>query len=145
MARNKNQLWQCPDCGEQFTTANQWHSCGSFSLDELFAKAKPETRALFDRFSEAVRSLGPVTIIPQKSRVAFQVRMRFAAITPRSRFLRGHLVLARRRPEPFFERITSYSPKSHVHEFRLDAEEQLSTEFMDCLKEAYSVGEQRHL
>ena len=145
MAAKRSQLWHCPKCGERFTTANQWHSCGRFALDDLFVGCEPSARRLFDQFVELVKSCGPVTVIPQKTRVAFQARMRFAAIIPRKRYLRGHLVLARRRVEPFFSRIQRYSPHNHVHEFRLDGEEQLTGEFLDCLQEAYEVGEQRHL
>ncbi|MCG8436205.1 MAG: DUF5655 domain-containing protein [Gammaproteobacteria bacterium] len=145
MASKRSKLWQCPQCGEKFTTANQWHSCGRFELDDLFAGCEPSTRRLYDRFVELVEKCGPVTIIPQKTRIAFQVRMRFAAIMPRKRYLRGHLVLARRREEPFFSRIQKYSPQNHVHEFRLDEDEQLTGAFSDCIQEAYEVGEQEHL
>ncbi len=71
--------------------------------------------------------------------------MRFAAIFPRKRYLRGHFILARRRDEPFFDRIQRFSSRNYVHEFRLDSEEQLNQAFLDCLTEAYKVGEQRHL
>ena len=145
MTAKRSKLWQCPQCGERFTTANQWHSCGRFKLDDLLVVCKPATRRLFDQFAERVKNCGPVTIIPQKTRVAFQVRMRFAAIIPRQRYLRGHFVLARRREESFFIRIQTYSPRNHVHEFQLDSEEQLTEAFLDCIQEAYRVGDQRHL
>ena len=145
MTAKLGKLWQCPKCGENFTTVNQWHSCGRFSLDDLFTGCEPATRRLFDRFVELVESCGPVAIIPQRTRVAFQARMRFAAIIPRKRYLRGHFVLARRREEPFFSRIQRYSRRNYVHEFRLDSEGQLTGVFLDCVQEAYRVGEQRHL
>ena len=71
--------------------------------------------------------------------------MRFAAIMPRKNYLRGHLVMARRRVEPFFDRIQRYSPRNYVHEFRLDDQRQMTEVFTDCIREAYRVGEQRHL
>ena len=145
MTAERNKLWQCPECGERFTTPNQWHSCGQFRLDDLFAGGEPSTRRLFDRFVELVESCGPVKVIPQKTRIAFQARMRFAAIFPRKRYLRGHFVLACRRDEPFFDRIQRFSPRNHIHEFRLDNEKQLNQAFLDCVREAYKVGEQRHL
>ena len=57
----------------------------------------------------------------------------------------GHLVLARRRRELFFRRITSYSTRNCVHEFRLESMDDISETFIDCLSEAYEVGEQKHL
>ena len=140
MTKGYKPLWQCPECGERFTTANQWHSCGKFSLEPLFAGSEPHVGQLFQRFVEAVESFGPVIIIPQKTRIAFQVRMRFAAIHPRKSFLRGHFVLSRRREESFFDRIRG-SGRNHVHEFRLHSNDQFDECFVDCIREAYEVGE----
>jgi hypothetical protein len=138
-------LWTCPRCGASFTRANQWHSCGRFELDPLFAKSAPVVRRLYDRFAELATGLGPVTVLPQKSRVAFQARMRFAAVTPQRSCLKGHLVLSRPVESPCFERVDSLSPRNHVHVFRLDAEDQLSPEFAAWVGEAYEVGCQAHL
>lgn len=43
-------------------------------------------------------------LVPQKSRIALQVRMRFAAVMPQKAALKGHLVLARRTPSRHFAR-----------------------------------------
>jgi hypothetical protein len=137
-------LWKCPRCGERFTTANQWHSCGKFALDPLFQGSEPHVRRLFDRFVSIARENGPLTVIPQKSRIALQVRMRFAALVPRKTALSGHLVLARRCESPRFRKVETYSPRSHAHLFRLDAEDQFDPELRSLIAEAYEVGCQRH-
>ena len=67
---------------------------GSFRIDALFSRSEPQVRVLYDRFVALVKAVGPVRVIPQKSRIAFQVRMRFAAVTPQKTALKGHLVLA---------------------------------------------------
>ncbi len=144
-AREVHTLWRCPKCGESFTTKNQWHSCGSFDLEPLFEGCDPLVRKLLDRFLDLVRARGTVTIIPQKTRIALQARMRFAALMPQKRALKGHLVLARRYEIPRFERIDTYSPRNHVHVFRLVAECDLDEEFCSLIAEAYDVGCQRHL
>lgn len=138
-------LWRCPACGEQFTTRNQWHACGTFDLDTLFARSQPVVRRLFDRFVEIVQGFGPVRVIPQKTRIALQVRMRFAALMPQKAVLKGHLVLARRRPSARFEKIETYSPRNHVHVFRLGSEDELDARFRELIGEAYRVGQQAHL
>jgi Domain of unknown function (DUF5655) len=102
-------------------------------------------RHLYDRFLEIVRECGPVTVIPQKTRVALQVRMRFAALMPQKDALKGHLVLARRCPSPRFEKIETYSPRNHVHVFRLRSAEDLDKRFQALIGEAYKVGRQEHL
>ncbi|MFQ5705438.1 MAG: DUF5655 domain-containing protein [Gemmatimonadales bacterium] len=145
MTRDKPALWTCPDCGERFTTRNQWHSCGTFDIDTLFERSQPHVRRLFDQLVEIIQACGPVTITPQKTRIVFQVRMRFAAVMPQRASLKGHLVLAERQDSACFERVDTYSPRNHVHVFRLESAEQLNAEFCRWVDEAYRVGQQKHL
>ena len=83
--------------------------------------------------------------MPEKTRIAFQVRMSFAQITPRRQWLDGHVVLARRLESPRFRRIETFSPRNHLHAFRLCAISDLDDEFRAWLAEAYAVGEQKYL
>ena len=105
----------------------------------------PEVRATFDRAQAAVERLGPLIVLPEKTRIAFQVRMSFAAFMPRKRWLDGHLVLARRLHSPRFRRIEVYSPRNVLHAFRLRRPDEVDDEFAAWLAEAYAVGEQKHL
>jgi hypothetical protein len=86
-----------------------------------------------------------VRILPQKTRIAFQVRMSFAQVTPKVRWLDGHVVLARRFDHPRFRSIETISPRNHVHSFRITSRRDIDAQFASWLAEAYSVGEQRHL
>jgi hypothetical protein len=92
-----------------------------------------------------VQACGPVRVLPEKTRIAFQVRMSFAVATPRRGWVDGHLVLARRVESPVFRRVDSLSPRNHVHVFRLNSPADLTAEFDALLREAYAVGEQKHL
>jgi hypothetical protein len=90
-------LWHCPECGRVFANRNQSHACGRHTLAHHFRGKPAEIRALFDRVVAVVRAIGPVRILPEKTRIAFQVPMSFAQITPRRHWLDGHVVLARLR------------------------------------------------
>lgn len=138
-------LWECPDCRRKFANANQSHACGNHDLEHHFANRPAGIRLLYDLFVEAVNQIGPVIINPEKTRIAFQVRMSFAQITPRNRWLDGHLVLARRCESPVFTRIETFSPRNHLHAFRIRNESDISDELRHYMREAYAVGEQRHL
>jgi hypothetical protein len=70
--------------------------------------------------------------------------MSFCALVPRTHWLDGHLVLARRIDSPRFGRITTYSQRNIVHEFRLVLPEEVDAEFRAWLGEAYRVGQQLH-
>src|SRR5688572_23265510 len=98
-------LWQCPKCRRAFANRNQSHACGRYTLAHHFRRKPPAIRALFDELVAVLRSIGPVRILPEKTRIAFQVRMSFAQVTPRQRWLDGHVVLARRLEHPRFRRV----------------------------------------
>jgi hypothetical protein len=139
-------MWTCPRCGRAFANVRQSHRCAPLTaLDDHFAGSVPQVRASFEAILAAVRRLGPVTVLPEKSRVALQVRMSFAALMPRRRWLNGHLVLARPVDSARFLTVETFSPHNVVHTFRLYGPEEVDAEFTGWLAEAYRVGAQRHL
>jgi Domain of unknown function (DUF5655) len=139
-------MWTCPVCGRTFANRNQSHSCRPpGDLDQHFQGSDPAVRAAFDRLLDIVAALGPVTLLPEKTRIALHVRMSFAALTPRRRWLDGHVVLARRLESPRFRRIEAYSPQNVLHAFRLSSPAEVDEEVAAWFAEAYAVGEQRHL
>jgi len=138
-------LWRCQQCGRSFANRNQSHACGRHKLQDRFDGKPPEIRALFKGVAALVKSIGPVRILPEKTRIAFQVRMSFAQVTPRQRWLDGHVVLARRLEHPRFRKIETFSPRNHLHAFRLTSLAEIDAEFHAWIEEAYRVGEQRHL
>jgi len=139
-------LWRCARCHRQFANRNQTHTCAPLrTVDDHFVDKPPAMRALFEQFARAVETIGPVQVLAEKTRIAFQTRMSFAQITPRQRWLDGHLVLARRLASPRFRRVDTISARNHVHFFRLSSAEELDAEFRAWLAEAYAVGNQAHL
>jgi len=138
-------LWRCRKCGRRFANRSQSHTCAPLDLAHHFADKPPLIRALYDAVLQKVRGCGPVIVLPEKTRIAFQVRMSFAQVTPRLRWLDGHVVLARRLEHPRFRKIQTFSPRNHVHEFRLASLADVDDEVAAWLREAYAVGQQRHL
>jgi hypothetical protein len=137
-------LWRCGECGRTFANPNQTHTCAG--LRDLAAHfVNRESRPLFDAFADAVRGCGPVEILPEKTRIAFHVRMSFAQITPRRNYLLGHFVFARRVEHPRFRKIETISARNHVHHFRIDSAGDIDAQFREWIAEAYAVGEQRHI
>ena len=138
-------LWRCPHCRRRFANRNQTHTCAALDLEHHFAGKPPSIRALYEAVLASVRRSGRVTVLPEKTRIAFQVRMSFAQVTPRRRWLDGHVVLARRLEHPRFRRIELFSPRNVVHHFRIAALADVDDEFDAWIREAYAVGQQRHL
>ncbi len=138
-------LWTCSRCGRTFANRNQTHTCGRHRLEEHLTGHSPEVVELFERFREMVERRGPVEVLPEKTRIAFHVRMSFAVVMLRRAWLDGHVVLARRYEHPRFRRIDSISPRNHVHHFRIRSPDELDDEVAAWIAEAYLVGEQHHL
>jgi hypothetical protein len=142
----KGRLWRCPKCDRDFPNRNQSHTCaGLHSLDHHFQGKPPGIRQMFDRIRAIVEGIGPVRVLPEKTRIAFQVRMSFAQLTPRNKWLDGHVVLARRLPSPRFRKVETFSPRNHLHAFRISSIEEIDDELRAWLTEAYAVGNQDHL
>jgi hypothetical protein len=72
-------MWTCPRCGRSFANRNQSHACGPLGLDRHLAGQDPEVVAIFRRLVELAERNGPVTVLAERTRIAFQVRMSFAA------------------------------------------------------------------
>ena len=138
-------LWRCPKCGERFVTRNLWHSCGKFSLRALFAGCEPQVFAAFRKFRKMMRACGPVRMIPQKSRIVFQVRVRYGGCIPRKSFLLCGLALPRRVRDKRFSEIIEYGPHFIAHRFRVRRPEDLDARVQRWMREAYTVGQQKHL
>lgn len=121
------------------------HSCGKFSLEGLFAQSEPHVAKLFHELARLARACGPVHMIPQKTRVVFQTRMRFAGAMPRKSYLICHFVLPRRIESERFYKIETFTPRCHAHYLRVDELSDLDVEVSRWLAEAYEVGQQLHL
>ena len=137
-------MWVCNSCGRAFANRNQSHACGRWTLDRHFAGKPAVVREIYDRFLAMLEEFGPVTVLPEKTRIAFQVRMSFAQLTFRRHWVLGHLVLARRVDSPLFIKVESFSPRNHAHHFRLDAPAQVDS-LKPYARDAYAVGRQDHL
>ena len=137
-------LWQCDACGRAFANRNQTHACGRHDLESHFAGKPMIARAIFDAFLAMIERFGPVTVLPEKTRIAFQHRMSFAQLTVRRDRVLGHFVLARRAEDPLFTKVETFSPRNHVHHFRLDDPAQVER-LSGYAREASSVGRQEHL
>jgi hypothetical protein len=139
-------LWTCPRCARTFANRNQTHTCAPLGdLDTLFAGCDPTVRDTFDRILSVIAEVGPVTILPEKTRIALHVRMSFAAFTPRRHWLAGHLVLARHAAHPCFRKIETYSPRNILHTLRVATPADIDSALSSLLTEAYQVGAQYHL
>lgn len=86
-----------------------------------------------------------MTVIPQKTRIAIQARVRFAGGVARKKSFDVGLWLTRQVEHPCLRRIEKFGPRSHGHHFRLTRPEDLDENLIALVREAYKVGCQEHL
>jgi len=145
-ARDKKApLWRCPLCGHRFVTRNMWHSCSNYRLSDHFARCQPGVRRLFRELTKVVRSFGRVEIYAQKSRIVFQVRVRFVSVMIRRSYLLVNFWLTRKIADPQVLRVESLYPAVHIHQVRIGSSKDMTVALRDWLREAYAVGRREHL
>jgi hypothetical protein len=142
MKRTKRPLWKCPRCGAKLVTRNLWHACGRFSLKALFARSEPHVWRVYQEYVKAVRAIGPITVIPQKSRFVFMTRIRFAGGIPRKSYLDAHFLYPGPLRSPRITSSMKFSPHQYAHRVPLRTPRDLDTEFRGWLRTAYRVGMQ---
>jgi hypothetical protein len=144
-AARHRKLWTCPECGNEFVNRNQYHSCASHTVDEVLTRVSGPVRSLFDRVRTMVEANGPVKTVAYRDRVAFMVRVRFAGVTPKTRWLDLSLWLPDRVESTRWHRVETLTPNATVHVLRVTDASQLDEEVAEWVARAYGVGCQDHL
>jgi hypothetical protein len=123
-------------------TENIWHSCVVVSLDEHLARVPPEIVDVYRRFEAMVRDIGPITVAPVKTRIAFIGRMRFGGCRLQQRAVAAAFILRRRIESPRFDRVEGYGPRSFGYYLKLKTPDDVDAELRGWFEEAYLVGQQ---
>jgi hypothetical protein len=146
VAQKLRPLWTCPKCGARLVTKKMWHSCGRFTLEGLFAASKPSALALAKRYIALVKALGDVQVIPQKTRLVFVARVRFAGLMPRKDHFVAAFALQRRLKNPRIIQLVDYGPRWQMHQLRIKTTADLDDELRSWLRESHDVvGMQRDI
>ncbi len=136
-------LWQCPKCGRRFVTANLWHSCVVYTVEDHLSRVPKGIGELYRGFEAMVRSIGPIEVAPVKTRIAFMTRMRFAGARVQRRALEVAFLLTRRVESARFARVEQFGPRSFGYYVKIRRAEELDDELREWLVEAYDVGLQK--
>ena len=135
----KRPLWICPRCGARLISQNLWHSCGRFTLEDLFQRSTAEALALARKYVEILHSLGDVQVLPQKTRLVCVARVRFAGLTPLKEGFLATFALQRWLDSPRVARLAEYGPRWRAHRVRVLSEADLDDELKAWLQEAHDV------
>jgi hypothetical protein len=137
-------LWACPGCGKRFVTRNMSHSCGRHTVEQFMEGKGPQAWAYWEKLQEMVGRCGPHTIVANKTRLEFMVRVRFAGMDAVSeRGMSMSFWLKERLESPRFRKVEHYGGRDWVYYLRLTAVEDLDDEIQGWLCRSYGVGCQR--
>jgi hypothetical protein len=136
-------VWICPNCGARLISKNLWHSCGNFTIEDLFAGARPGIVELARKYISLLQSLGDVQVIPQKTRLVCVARVRFAGLYPRKTGFRVGFALRRWLHHPRIVKTADYGPRWRGHFVDIRSESDLDIELRAWLQESHdTVGVQ---
>jgi hypothetical protein len=115
------------------------HSCGSWSLETLFAGSTPRALALARDYVAVLRSLGDVQVIPQKTRLVAVARVRFAGLTPRKDGFLANFALHRWVSSERIVKTEDYGPRWRFHHLWVRSAGDLDDELRGWLQESHDV------
>lgn len=122
-----------------------WHSCGKFSLESLFEGCNPVVWETYKAFERMALEVAPFHVIPQKSRICFQLRVRCAGGSPMKSFFRASFLLPEPDPNPRIVAIAEYGPGQFGHFTKLFKPEDVDEQVRKWLKLSTLYGEQERL
>ena len=132
---SRRSILDLPDMGgEEWTVAAHLRVCD------------PAVIRLYERFVELVQACGEFEVTVSKTAISFKgTRRGFAGAKPRKRWLDGYLDLQRQLTDPRIRSASPYTKRLFVHQFRVEALDQLDEDFAGWVREAYDVGQGLHL
>ena len=121
------------------------NSGDDWSVERQLAGKPEHVVELYGRFVELIANCGPFTYRVTKSAIGFKGTHRgFAGAKPRGSSLDGFLDLQRAVDDERFLRVSPYTQKLFVHQFRVVSLEQFDRSFARWVEEAYEVGAGSH-
>jgi len=140
LSAGKRPLWRCPRCGHRFVTRNLSHSCGRYKISDHFIGKDAGLRTVFRVWVSAGREAGPVIVYAQKTRIVFQVRVRFGGAVVRTTWLDASLWLKRKVRHPRLQRIENFGALGYGLHFRLTRPGDVDRRLRALVRESYRIG-----
>lgn len=121
-------------------------SAESWTVAGHLAGKPPEIAALYQRFIGLAEQCGPFTYRVTRTAITLKgTRRGFAGAKPANRSLDGYLDLQRQLRDSRILRVSPYTRRLWVHQFRITTLAELDDEFAGWLREAYGVGAGAHM
>jgi Domain of unknown function (DUF5655) len=118
----------------------------AWTVEDHLAGKPADIVAMYERFVGLVQECGPFSYRVTKTAITLKGSRRgFAGAKPTRRSLDGYLDLQRELRDPRIRRVSPYTKRLFVHQFRVTTLDQLDQEFAGWVREAYDVGAGAHM
>jgi Domain of unknown function (DUF5655) len=136
-------LWICPDCGARLASRNLWHSCGTFTFDDLFTRTTDTVTDAARALISACQQFGDIQVLPQKTRLVLVARVRFSSLVPRKNSVIVGFALHRWIDHPRIEKTDDFGSRWRYHYVRMTDASGVDAELLGWMRESYDVVGQR--
>jgi len=133
-------VWTCPNCNCQFKNRNQDHSCGHFTIEQVFDKRPPEIFEIFKTIHDTVKCFGNMQIRAVKNGVLFSVKSTFLALKPHSKYLAVEFACGNAYDEFPVEKYVRVSKTEYAHLLRVENLSEVDNQLIEWLREAYEFN-----
>ena len=121
-------------------------SADVWTVERHLDAVPPPIGDLYRRFISLVEACGPFVYSVSKTAITLKGERRgFAGAKPKPQWLDGYLDLQRPVRDERIRRVSPYTKKLFVHQFRITEVGQLDPMFAQWIHEAYEVGAGSHL
>ena len=129
-------MWTCPKCKREFKNRNQDHTCGVFTVENVFGNY-PETLQLFNHVKQLVSHFGEIKVTPVKNAVMFSVQTNFLVLKPHRNYLIIEFTSNECHNEFPVEKCIKITKTRYFHLVNIDSIENIDEQLKNWLKEAY--------
>jgi hypothetical protein len=117
-----------------------------YTIDDHLRHKDGHVVDLYRRLVSIVEARGPFEYAVAKTGITFKGSRRgFAGAKPKADRLDGYFDLTRRIEDPRILNSSPYTKRLFVHQFRVTELDQLDETFAGWIREAYGVGQGKHL
>ena len=100
---------------------------------------------MYQQYLKLVRGIGPITVIPQKSRIIFMTRIRFAGGTPRKSYFDAGFLFPRPLSSPRIQWGMKYYDRCYGYRVHLCSPRDPNAQLRRWQRIAHRVGQQEYL
>lgn len=132
-------MWKCSKCERSFKCKNQWHSCTSLDMGELFL-GKPDDLVLaFDRILEEVMHWDPTEVGVAKHSIVFTSKKAWLVIKPMSKELDLKFYTKEVTESEYILRVVDYNNK-YAHHIRVKNKKDITDGIITLLRMGFNYS-----